>query len=169
MRTGLTKKQKTAVIYFDEHSRIIEVQTHNTDFKKRLAAFAAKHPQCCRQTDDDEQGGLTFDIEKGRLSFRLTAPYSEERRRAARESGFPAEILRYERLTLWTGTIRRTPRSGARCGLTLPMSFWNGTTARSASTTAAMSGRGSIKSPPFISAWQRHRWRKKESLPSAAN
>ena len=71
MRTGLTKKQKTTVSYFDEHSRIIEVQTHNTDFKKRLAAFAAKHPQCCRQTDDDEQGGLTFDIEKGRLSLCL--------------------------------------------------------------------------------------------------
>ena len=85
MRTGLTKKQKTTVIYFDEHSRIIEVQTHNTDLKKRLTAFSEKHPQCCRQTDDDEQGGLTFDIEKGRLSFRLTAPYSEERRRAASE------------------------------------------------------------------------------------
>ena len=49
MRTGLTKKQKTTVIYFDEHSRIIEVQTHNTDLKKRLMAFAAKYPQCCRQ------------------------------------------------------------------------------------------------------------------------
>ena len=83
MRTGLTKKQKTTVIYFDEHSRIIEVQTHNTDLKKRLTAFAAKYPQCCRQTDDDEQGGLTFEIEKGRLSFRLTAPYSEERRKVA--------------------------------------------------------------------------------------
>ena len=85
MRTGLTKKQKTTVIYFDEHSRIIEVQTHNTNLKKRLTAFAAKYPQCCRQTDDDEQGGLTFEVEKGRLSFRLTAPYSEERRRAASE------------------------------------------------------------------------------------
>ena len=84
MRTGLTKKQKTTVIYFDEHSRIIEVQT-NTDLKKRLTAFAAKHPQCCRQTDDDEQGGLTFEIEKGQLSFRLTAPYSEERRQFAKE------------------------------------------------------------------------------------
>ena len=85
MRTGLTKKQKSTVIYFDEHSRMIEVQTHNTDLKKRLMTFAAKYPQCCRQTDDDEQGGLTFEIEKGRLSFRLTAPYSEERRRAASE------------------------------------------------------------------------------------
>ena len=46
-------------------------------------AFAAKHPQCCRQTDDDEQGGLTFEIEKRRLSFRLTAPYSKERKQAA--------------------------------------------------------------------------------------
>ena len=83
MRTGLTKKQKTTMIYFDEQSRIIEVQTHNTDLKKRLTAFASKYPQCCRQTDDDEQGGLTFEIEKGRVSFRLTAPYSEERRKAA--------------------------------------------------------------------------------------
>lgn len=41
--------------------------------------------QCCRQIDDDEQGGLTFEIEKDRLSFRLTAPYSEERRQAASE------------------------------------------------------------------------------------
>ena len=85
MRTGLTKREKTTAIYFDEYGDMIEVQTHNTDLKKRLTAFAAKYPQCCRQTDDDEQGGLTFEIEKGRLSFRLTAPYSEERRRAASE------------------------------------------------------------------------------------
>ncbi len=85
MRTGLTKREKTTAIFFDEYSSIIEVQTHNTDLKKRLTAFAAKHPQCCRQMDDDEQGGLTFEIEKGRLSFRLTAPYSEERKQATSE------------------------------------------------------------------------------------
>ena len=85
MKTGLTKKQKTTAIYFDKDSRMIEVQTHNTDLKKRMSAFAKKHPECCRQIDDDEQGGLTFEIEKGRLSFRLTAPYSEERRQAASE------------------------------------------------------------------------------------
>ena len=84
MKTGLTKKQKTTAIYFDEDSRMIEVQTHNTDLKKRMSAFAAKYPECCHQIDNNEQGGLTFEIEKGRLSFRLTAPYSEERREAAR-------------------------------------------------------------------------------------
>lgn len=47
MRTGLTKKEKTTAIYFDECGSMIEVQTHNTDLKKRLTAFAAKHPECC--------------------------------------------------------------------------------------------------------------------------
>ena len=71
MRTGLTKKQKTTVIYFDEASDIIEVQTHNTDLKRRLRDFSQKHPQCCRQTDDDEQGGLTF--ESGRIGVLCAA------------------------------------------------------------------------------------------------
>lgn len=64
---------------------MIEVQTHNTDLKKRLTTFAKEYPQCCRQIDDDGQGGLTFEIENGRLSFRLIAPYSEERKRTASE------------------------------------------------------------------------------------
>ena len=92
MRTGLTKREKTTALCFDEYGSMIEVQTHNTDLQKRLSAFAAKYPECCRQIDDDEQGGLTFEIEKGRLSFRVTVPYSEERRRAAsayaRQNGF---------------------------------------------------------------------------------
>lgn len=91
MKTGLTKRQKTTVIYFDEYSDIIEVQTHNTDLKNRLTSYAAKYPDQCQQTDDDEQGGLTFEIPKGRLCFRLTAPYSTDRRKTssdyAKENG----------------------------------------------------------------------------------
>ena len=83
MRTGLTKQEKTTDIWFDEKDPLIHIRTHNTDLKNRLTAYAAAHPGECRQTDDDEQGGLTFEIEKGRFSFRLTAPYSAERRRAA--------------------------------------------------------------------------------------
>ena len=96
MKTGLTKRQKTTAIYFDECGDMIEVQTHNTDLKNRLTKFAAMYPEHCRQTDDNEQGGLTFEIEKGRLSFRLTAPYSEERRKAsseyAKENGMKGRI-----------------------------------------------------------------------------
>ena len=45
----------------------------------------AEFPELCQQTDDDEQGGLRFEIDKSRISIRLTAPYSEARKRAASE------------------------------------------------------------------------------------
>lgn len=79
MKIGLTKRQKTTAIFFDEQGDMIEVRPHNTDLKNRLTEYAREYPKECRQTDDDEQGGLTFEIRKGRLSFRLTAPYSKER------------------------------------------------------------------------------------------
>ena len=65
---------------------LTHIRTHNTDLKKRLAAYAGQHPDQCRQTDTDpDTGCMEFDIAKGRFSFRLTAPYSEERRKAASE------------------------------------------------------------------------------------
>ena len=87
MRTGLTKSQKVTEICFDEKEPLIHIRTHNTDLKKRLAAYAGQHPGQCRQTDaDPDMGCMEFEIRKGRFSFRLTAPYSEERRRAASEA-----------------------------------------------------------------------------------
>ena len=83
MRTGLSKKQKTTSVFFDEASPIIEVFTYNTSLKKRLSEYAAKYPVECRLVDDDENGCLTFEIRKGRFSFKLNAPYSAERRKAA--------------------------------------------------------------------------------------
>ena len=85
MKTGLTKRQKTTCIYFDEASSTVEIQTHNTALKNRLAKYATKHPNMCRQTDDVEQGGITFEIDRRRFAVRLTAPYSDERRQAASE------------------------------------------------------------------------------------
>ena len=85
MRTGLTKQEKTTDIWFDEKDPLIHIRTHNTALKKRLLAYSRRYPAICQQTDaDPETGCMEFDIEKGRFSFRLTAPYSEERRAAAR-------------------------------------------------------------------------------------
>lgn len=83
MKTGLKKSQKTTEIYFDEASPIITVSTYNTNLKNRLSAYSKKHPGLCKLTGDTEDGGLTFEIEKGRFCFRLTEPYSDERRTAA--------------------------------------------------------------------------------------
>ena len=97
MRTGLTKRQKTTEIFFDETKSRITVYTHNTDLKKRLTAFAEQYPDHCTMTDDDpETGRKEFEVEKGRLSFRLTAPYSQELRQQAglkgRGSGFGSKV-----------------------------------------------------------------------------
>ena len=83
MKTGLSKEQKTTNIYFNEDGSMIEVCTYNTDLKNRLTRYAMQYPDECRLIDDDENGCLTFEIHKGRFSFKLTAPYSEERRKAA--------------------------------------------------------------------------------------
>ena len=83
MRTGLSKKQKATNIYFTEAGSVIEVCTYNTALKRRLAEYAGKYPEECRQIDDDGNGCQTFEISKGRFSFKLTAPYSAARRKAA--------------------------------------------------------------------------------------
>lgn len=83
MKTGLTKRQKVTEIYFDEQDPIIYIKTHNTSLKKRLLKFSRQYPSLCKLADDNEEGGLTFEIEKARFCFRLTAPYSDERRRTA--------------------------------------------------------------------------------------
>lgn len=83
MKTGLSKKQKATNIYFNEADSMIEVCTYNTALKNRLTEYAGKYPSECRLIDDDESGCLTFEIKKGRFGFKLTAPYSKERRKAA--------------------------------------------------------------------------------------
>ena len=83
MKTGLKKSQKTTEIFFDEARRWIMVRTYNTDLKNRLTAYAQKHPDLCKLTDDTEDGGLYFEVAKGRFCFRLTEPYSDKRRAAA--------------------------------------------------------------------------------------
>ena len=87
MQESMTQKQKNTAILFDEKEDWITVQTHNTSLKHRLTAYARKYPKECRKTAEDKHGALTFAIRKGRLSIRLTAPYSKERRQKSSEQG----------------------------------------------------------------------------------
>ena len=85
MKTGLAKKQKVTEVYYNAKAPAAEVYPHDTKLKKRLLKYAAKFPELCQQTDDDEHGGLRFEIDKSRISIRLTTPYPIERRKAASE------------------------------------------------------------------------------------
>ena len=91
MKTGLTKKQKVTELYHNAKDPMAAIYTQDTKLKRRLSEYAAKFPALCQITEGDEQGGLRFEIAKERISIRLTAPYSEERksnaRRWAKENG----------------------------------------------------------------------------------
>ena len=83
----ITKEMKVTEIFFDEKGKKITIYTYNTGLKRRLKKFAQEYPQCCQQTDDDEFGGLRFEIDKGRFSFRLSAPYDEARIEQMKNNG----------------------------------------------------------------------------------
>lgn len=84
MRTGLTKQQKTTEIFFNETKIGLSFTPTTHNLKERPTVFADQYPDHCIMTDEDIKTGYkSFEIDKGRLSFRLTAPYREERRQDA--------------------------------------------------------------------------------------
>ena len=81
----MKKAQRKTIISFDENSEQVNVFTYNTNLKKRLTKYAKDYPQLCRLIDDNGIGGITFEVDRKRLGFRLTAPYSDERKKVASE------------------------------------------------------------------------------------
>lgn len=79
----LTKYEKETIILTSEGDDTYNVYTFNPALKRRLREYAAKHPEHCRlESEDTTLGNATYVIDKARFSIRLTAPYSEERRKA---------------------------------------------------------------------------------------
>ena len=83
--TRLTKYEKETIILFNEGEDRAKIYTYNAGLRKRLATFSKKYPDLCRLEKNCEQGGVTYILDKSRLSIRLQAPYSEERRQKASE------------------------------------------------------------------------------------
>ncbi len=78
--------QFCVLLLFNEGEDTAHIQTYNAGLRKRLAAFSKKHPDLCRLEKSFAQGSVIHVLDKSRLSIRLQAPYSEERRRKASES-----------------------------------------------------------------------------------
>ena len=80
----LNKYEKETIILTSEGDDTYSVYTFNPTLKRRLADFAKKYPAVCRlESEDKKLGCQSYIIDKARLSIRLTAPYSEARRRMA--------------------------------------------------------------------------------------
>lgn len=89
----LSKYEKETIVNFNEGETEATVYTHNVDLKRSLAEFGGKYPTHCRLKCENEAGGVTYVLEKSRLSIRLVPPYSEECRAAGmgicKEAWFP--------------------------------------------------------------------------------
>ena len=83
----LTKQEKETIILGNELDEFYEVYTYNSSLKKRLWKFSMEYPECCEKIRSTADGSETYRIDKNRLSFRITAPYSEDRKSKARECG----------------------------------------------------------------------------------
>ena len=88
----LTKYEKETIILFNEADEEASIYTYNAGLRKRLAEFSKKHPDLCRLEKSCDQGGVSYVLDKSRLSIRLQPPMSEERRRKvseyAKKNGF---------------------------------------------------------------------------------
>ena len=85
-KKSVPKEERETIVIFNEADDTAVIYTFNTNLKKRLAKFADSYPDLCKLTvDDTAYGSVTYEIQKSRISIRLVAPYSEERRKAASE------------------------------------------------------------------------------------
>ena len=81
----LTKYEKETILLTSEGDDTYSIYTFNPGLKRKLAAYAKQYPDQCRLITSTKEGSETYEISKARVSIRLTAPYSEERRKAAGE------------------------------------------------------------------------------------
>ena len=86
MRTGLPKQKKTTDIWFDEKDPLIHIRTHEYRLEEAACRLLpSSTPMCAaRPTQTRKRAAWSLTLRKAASLFRLTAPYSEERREAAR-------------------------------------------------------------------------------------
>ena len=83
---NLTKEEKETILLTSEADDVWEIYTFNAALQKKLAAFSERYPEYCRlKIKDTETGSVTYEVAKSGVTIRLNAPYTEERRMAARE------------------------------------------------------------------------------------
>lgn len=75
----LTKSEKETIILFNETEDQVNIYTYNVSLKRRLANFSKKYPELCRRKEVNKQGGLTYLIDKARVSLNLIPPYDVKR------------------------------------------------------------------------------------------
>lgn len=98
----LTKYEKETIILFNEGEDTASIYTYNASLRKRLALFSKKHPDLCRLEKSHEQGGVTYLLDKSRLSIRLQPPTARNAdEKQARTPSKTVSIARWNDVAFW--------------------------------------------------------------------
>ena len=81
----MTKYEMETIVNFTEAEDTASIYTYNVALKSKLARYAEKYPHLCKLTAQTEDGSMTYEVTKKRLTIMLTAPMSEERKEKLRE------------------------------------------------------------------------------------
>lgn len=66
--TRLTKCEKETIILTNEKDNFWNVFTYNKALQRRFRSFAERYPENYRIKSQNNKGGMTFEIDKGRMS-----------------------------------------------------------------------------------------------------
>ncbi len=73
----LTKYEKETIILWNQSDEPISIQTYDPKFRRKLEAFAKAHPDLCKLERSNELGGVFYQLEKSRFSYRLIAYFGQ--------------------------------------------------------------------------------------------
>ena len=79
----LTKYEQETIYLTSRGDDTVSIYTHEPELKGRMAAYAAKYPECAWIEFENEWGGVSYRFKKKRAVIRLVPPYSEEKKKAA--------------------------------------------------------------------------------------
>ena len=80
----LTKYEKETILRTSKGDKEYSIYTFDQALQRKLDKFAKAYPDFCKMTAETKEGSKTYEIEKTRVSVRLMAPMSEERKLEAR-------------------------------------------------------------------------------------
>lgn len=83
----LTKFEKETIYVTSEGDTTVTLETFNPVLKRRLAKLAADYPECARLVRSTQEGSVTYEVDKPCATIRFNPPYSDDRKRVARENG----------------------------------------------------------------------------------
>lgn len=79
----LTKYEKETILRTSKGDKEYSIYTFDQALQKKLDKFAKAYPDLCKLTAETKEGSKTYEIEKTRVSIRLMAPWSEDRKKNA--------------------------------------------------------------------------------------